>query len=204
MRISKIIHTLSALTIMAVSLSAATAQAPNPPKPASATAARPELALGFSYLRSNAPPGGCTCFNLYGGSATFAYPIAKGPFALVGDITAVQSRAISSNNFGLTLSTYTAGARYEPKLHSPLLHPFGQALVGVAHASGSLVAGTGTSVANAGAAFAANIGGGVDLAVSRRAWVRAFQAEYLPTTFDNGTNNHQNNLRIGAGLVIRF
>jgi hypothetical protein len=24
------------------------------------------------------------------------------------------------------------------------------------------------------------------------------------TTFDNGTNNHQNNLRISAGLVIRF
>jgi hypothetical protein len=24
------------------------------------------------------------------------------------------------------------------------------------------------------------------------------------TTFDNGTNNHQNNLRISAGVVIHF
>src|ERR1019366_8575998 len=119
MRVRKLIQHLSALTIMAVSLAAASAQEPNPAhaKLAAASAARPELALGFTYLRSNAPPGGCTCFNLYGGSATFAYPIAKGPFALVGDITATQSKAISSNNFGLTLSTYTVGARYEPKLH---------------------------------------------------------------------------------------
>jgi peptidoglycan-associated lipoprotein len=204
MRVRKLIQYFSALTIMAVSLAAASAQASNPPKLAAPSAARPELALGFSYLRSNAPPGGCTCFNLYGGSATFAYPIAKGPFALVGDITAEKSGAISSNNFGLTLSTYTVGARYEPMLRTPWLHPFGQALVGVAHSSGSLVQGPGTSVGNAGAAFAANVGGGLDLAASRRIWVRAIQAEYLPTTFDNGSNNHQNNLRLSTGIVIRF
>jgi peptidoglycan-associated lipoprotein len=206
MRVSKLIKHFSLLTIMAVSLGAASAQAPNSghTKLAAASAARPELALDFTYLRSNAPPGGCTCFNLYGGSATFAYPINKGPFALVGDITAAQNGSISSNGFGLTLSTYTVGARYEPKLHILLLHPFGQALVGVAHSSGSLVQGAGTSVSNASAAFAANVGGGVDLATSRRIWVRAIQAEYLPTTFDNGSNNHQNNLRISAGIVIRF
>lgn len=204
MRVRKLIKFFPLLTIIAVSLGAASAQAPNQSKLAAASAPRPELALGFSYLRSNAPPGGCTCFNLYGGNATFAWPIAKGPFAVVGDITAAKSGSITSHGFGLTLSTYTVGARYEPKLHSTLIHPFGQALIGVAHASGSLVVGPGTSVGNAGAAFAGSIGGGLDVAASKRVWVRAFQADYLPTTFDNGTNNHQNNLRIGAGLVIRF
>jgi hypothetical protein len=34
--------------------------------------------------------------------------------------------------------------------------------------------------------------------------VRLIEADYLVTTFDNGVNNHQNNLRIGAGLVVRF
>jgi hypothetical protein len=30
------------------------------------------------------------------------------------------------------------------------------------------------------------------------------EADYLVTTFDNGSNNHQNNLRVGAGVVLRF
>ena len=30
------------------------------------------------------------------------------------------------------------------------------------------------------------------------------QADYLVATFDNGTNNHQNNLRVGAGVVLHF
>jgi peptidoglycan-associated lipoprotein len=206
MRVSKHIKLLSALTIMAASLGAASAQVSNAAQatPAAASAARPELALDFSYLRSNAPPGGCTCFNLYGGSAAFAWPIAKGPYALAADITVAQNGSISSHGFGLTLSTYTVGLRYEPKLRTPLLHPFGQALAGIAHASGSLVQGPGTSVGNAGAAFAANVGGGVDLAASRRLWVRAFQIEYLPTSFDNGAYSHQNNLRLSAGVVVRF
>ena len=33
---------------------------------------------------------------------------------------------------------------------------------------------------------------------------RLAEADYLLTTFDNGTNNHQNNLRISAGVVIHF
>jgi hypothetical protein len=34
--------------------------------------------------------------------------------------------------------------------------------------------------------------------------VRLIEADYLLTTFDNGSNNHQNNLRIGAGVVVHF
>jgi hypothetical protein len=30
------------------------------------------------------------------------------------------------------------------------------------------------------------------------------EADHLLTTFDNGSNNHQNNLRISAGVVIHF
>ena len=32
--------------------------------------------------------------------------------------------------------------------------------------------------------------------------VRLVEADYLLTTFDNGSNNHQNNLRISAGVVL--
>jgi outer membrane immunogenic protein len=192
------------LTIAAVSVAPAVAQSDAQPAPASDKLPRAELALNYSYLRSNAPPGGCGCFNLNGGSATFAWPVKPGSFALAGDVTVAHAGAISSTGDSLTLSTFTAGGRYLPKLGHSALQPFGQALVGLAHSSGTLVQGTNPGAGNAGAAFAANLGGGLDLRANRRFSVRLVEADYLLTTFDNGSNNHQNNLRISAGAVVRF
>jgi peptidoglycan-associated lipoprotein len=191
------------LACAVVSTASAVAQAPTPPAVATEKPLRAELALDYTFVRSNAPPGGCSCFNLNGGSASFAWSIKPAsPFALVGDLTAAHASGISSPGYDLLLSTYTVGARYRPRLgHSPLL-PFGQLLVGAAHTSGSLV--SGPTAANAGAAFAANLGGGLDLRASRRCSFRLLEAGYLVTTVDNGVNNHQNNLRISSGFVMRF
>ena len=187
------------LTIAAVSTAQAVAQSDAQPAPATDKPFRAELELGYSYLRSNAPPGGCGCFNLNGGNATFAWPVHTGSFALAGDVTVAHAGSAANTGDSLTLSTFTAGGRYSPHVsHSPL-QPFGQALVGLAHSSGTLVAG-----ANPGAAFAANLGGGLDLSASRRFSIRLIEADYLVTTFNNGANNHQNNLRIGAGVVLHF
>jgi peptidoglycan-associated lipoprotein len=196
------------LTVAAVSVAPALAQSPDQAPAQTAPSAgqplRAELALSYSYLRSNVPPGGCGCFNLNGGSATFAWPVKPGSFALVGDVTVAHAGTAASTGDSLTLSAFTAGARYLPKLGRSPVQPYGQALVGLAHSSGTLVQGANPAAANAGAAFAANLGGGLDLRASRRFSVRLIEADYLVTTFDNGTNNHQNNLRIGAGLVVRF
>jgi peptidoglycan-associated lipoprotein len=190
------------LAMAAVSTAPAVAQTSAQPAAASEKPYRAELALDYSYLRSNAPPGGC--FNLNGGSATFAWPVKPGSFALVGDATIARAGAISSTGDTLTLSAFTVGGRYLPKLGRSPLQPFGQALIGLAHSSGKLVQGANPAAANAGAAFAANLGGGLDLRASRRFAVRLIEADYLLTTFDNGTNNHQNNLRVSAGVVLHF
>jgi peptidoglycan-associated lipoprotein len=165
---------------------------------------RPELAVGYTYVHSNAPPGGCSCFNLNGGSASFAWPIASSRFAAVGDVTAVYAGAVSANNFSLTLSAYTAGVRYLPRLNRWPVQPFGQVLLGMAHSSGSLVQGQYSMATNAAAAFAANAGGGLDLPLKGRISLRLIEADYLLTTIDNGSNNHQNNLRISGGVVLHF
>jgi outer membrane immunogenic protein len=191
---------LLAFAVVSTALAAAqTAQT----KPSGDKPLRAELALDYSYIHSNAPPGGCACFNLNGGSASFAWSLKPASqFAVVGDLTAAHSSGISSAGYDLLLSTYTVGARYRPRLgHSPL-QPFGQVLVGAAHTSGSLV--SGQTAANASAAFAANLGGGLDLRANRRFSFRLIEADYLVTTIDNGGNNHQNNLRLGAGVVLRF
>jgi peptidoglycan-associated lipoprotein len=199
------------LTVAAVSIAPALAQSPDQapaqPAPASNNLGKPlraELALSYSYLRSNEPPGGCGCFNLNGGSATFAWPVKPGSFALVGDVTVAHAGSAASSGDSLTLSAFTAGARYLPKLGRSPVQPYGQALIGLAHSSGTLVQGANPAAQNAGAAFAANLGGGLDLRACSRFSVRLIEADYLVTTFDNGTNNHQNNLRISAGVVLRF
>jgi hypothetical protein len=83
-------------------------------------------------------------------------------------------------------------------------HTFGQALIGLAHSSGAFIQGSNPGATNAGAAFAAHLGGGLDLGVNRRFSLRLIGAGYLATTFDNGVNNRQNILRIGAGVAIHF
>lgn len=183
---------------------AAQAVAQNPGQATSNNRPRSELALGYSYLHSNAPPGDCGCFNLNGGNATFAWPVRSGQFALAGDVTIARASTVSSTGDSLTLSTFTAGVRYLPPMSHFALQPFGQVLAGVAHSSGTLVQGSNPGAVNAGAAFAANFGGGLDLRVTPRFSVRLAEADYLLTTFNNGSNNHQNNLRISAGVVIHF
>ena len=165
---------------------------------------RPEFALDYSYLRSNAPPGGCGCFNLNGGSATFALPLKQGPLSVVVDVTAATAGTISSAGYSLTLSSYTVGLRYTPSTGHSRLVPFGQATIGAGHASGSLAQGQNPATKNASVAFAGSVGGGIDLRLTRRFSFRLIDADYLTTTFDNGGNNHQNNLHLSGGLVLHF
>jgi len=166
--------------------------------------APPELALTYSYLRSNAPPGGCGCFSLNGGSATLALPVRSSALAIAGEVTSTTASGISANRYDLAITIYSAGVRYSPPLRSARWQPFGQMLVGVAHSEGRLIhaqLGDGIFGANA---FAASIGGGLDLRIRRHFSVRPIQAEYLATTFNNDSNNHQNILKIDAGVVFRF
>jgi peptidoglycan-associated lipoprotein len=165
---------------------------------------RYELAVQYNFVRSNAPPGSCTCFNLNGGSVSFALPVRSSAFSLVGDASITHGGGISSNGYDLTLSTFTAGARYRPRLRNSPLQPFAQVLVGLGHAGGSLVTGQNPSVGNADAAFAAIAGGGLDLRINRRLSLRLVDADYLATTFQNGVNDHQNNIRLSAGLAFHF
>jgi outer membrane immunogenic protein len=164
---------------------------------------RGELALDYTYVRANAPPGGCGCFNMNGGSISFAWPLGS-KFAVVGDATFDEAATISKDSLDLVLQTYTGGIRFRPHFRTSPLSPFGQVMVGVAHASGSLVDSSQYTVPNAGAAFAANVGAGIDLRASRRISIRLFEGDYLVTTFQNGDNDHQNNIRVSSGLVLHF
>lgn len=167
-------------------------------------AATPELALNYSWLHSNAPPGGCGCFSLNGGAASFALPLRSGRIALAAEVSDGYTSNVLNTGKSLNLSTYSAGLRYSPRAGRSGLSPFAQVLAGVAHVTGPLVSGSSSTTTNAGAAFAATFGGGLDLRLNRHIALRLIQAEYLLTTFDNSADNHQNNVQLEAGLVFHF
>jgi len=198
MRIKRI--SCTALLMMVVVTCGAAANAQQSPT-VEAAKPRPELALNYTYLHANAPPGGCGCFSLNGGSAEFAWPVGLRGVALAGDVTVAHANKIGNSNSSLTLSSFTTGVRYSPPLKRTRYQPFGQLLIGYSHLSGPF---TQSQVATSSNGFAAHLGGGLDARVSRRLALRLIEADYLVTTFDNGVNNHQNLLRLSAGIVLRF
>jgi peptidoglycan-associated lipoprotein len=76
------------LTIAAVSTTAgAQSTVAHPPS------SGPELSLQYTYLRSNAPVGGCGCFSLQGGNASLAIPLHSDHFLLQTWQSATQARS---------------------------------------------------------------------------------------------------------------
>jgi len=162
---------------------------------------RAEVALTYTYVHTNAPPSDCGCFSMNGGSASAALHLTHG-LAAVGDFGVVHTGNVDSTGLDLTLTSYLFGPRFT--FHAPLipLVPFAQVLVGGVHASGGLTpTNSGAAASNA---FAATVGGGIDLKLTHHLTLRPIQAEYFVTKLPNGVNDHQNNLRINSGIVIRF
>lgn len=159
-----------------------------------------EAALTYDWVHTNAPPSGCGCFSMNGGSGSFALRLAPS-FSAVGEVGATTNGNVDSTRDGLTLIDFLGGGRYTPHFRSRLM-PFGQVLAGGAHASGPLSPGQ-LGIGSA-TAFALDAGVGIDVKLSHRFAIRVFQTDYLLTLFSNKGNDRQNNFRVSGGLVIHF
>jgi opacity protein-like surface antigen len=102
----------------------------------------------------------------------------------------------------LALVSYLFGPRYLWHAGRTVV-PFAQILPGAAHASGSLARGSNGNIGSADA-FAFAAGGGIDIILTSHLALRPAELQYFYTRFNNGSNNHQNNLRYNAGLIFRF
>jgi peptidoglycan-associated lipoprotein len=159
-----------------------------------------EIGANYIYTRTNAPPGGCGCFSLNGGAGWVGYNF-RGNLALIGEVSGSHASDIEGTTASLTLSSFLGGLRYSR--HHNRLAPFGQVLLGGAHASGELTPGS-SGLAGSGNGFAMTAGGGLDVKLSHHFSLRVVQADYFLTRFNNSANDLQNNFRIGAGIVFRF
>jgi hypothetical protein len=201
MRIRMDVRLFLPIVVAVISICAAAQQPTIAPKPAAQRVRA--LEFTYDYIHSNGPPHACGCFGLNGGSAEYAHPLGRTSFDLVGNLTGAYAGGISASNLGITLITYTVGARYSPQWKYASWHPYGEITAGGAHASGDYVDAQSVTNLNKHAAFAGTIGGGVDVKLNPRLSLKIVDLRYLVTTFPNGDTDHQNNLQVGFGLSIK-
>ena len=161
-----------------------------------------DAAAAYYWMRANAGPGQCGCFGMNGGGLSGSWNF-RSSWSAVVDISAENRSSAPPANNSLTLVSYLAGARY--KLPQPWLEgnhqpqPFAQIILGAAHAGGGEA-----GVGDGSYKFATRIGGGIDVPLSAHFALRIIQIDYYLTTFANATNDHQNNLLVGGGIVYHW
>jgi peptidoglycan-associated lipoprotein len=160
-----------------------------------------ELAFAYSYMRSNANPGQCGCFNLNGGNVEAALHLYRG-FSAVADFSGENTGSVNNGGRGLSLISFTAGPRFSFSFHRRFA-PFAQGLFGAAHGFNSYFPVT-AGPTGAATDFAMIAGGGFDVRIARHIAFRPIEADYFLTRLPNGVNGAQNNLRLSAGVVLRI
>jgi hypothetical protein len=166
---------------------------------------KPQLDFSLSYVAEHANPvGPGGNFWLQGGSAELGVNAWRG-LGIAAKVTGTHTNSFGPNAIPLSLLTTTFGPRYRYTLRSKgkQVSVFGEGLIGEGHGIGSIFPST-TGITNYALSFASEVGGGVDLDLSRRFAVRAVQASWARTQLPNSTTNVQNDLRLGAGLVVKF
>src|SRR5271166_927157 len=160
-----------------------------------------DLYGGYYYARFNvnANVPGIASSATYigkGGGGQLQYN-AKHWLGVVGDLAGFYATSSGNGSFAGGVFTYLLGPRVNFR-HGKFT-PFVQALFGGVRTTDGIAQSTGTETN-----FAMTAGGGIDFKVSRNVSVRPISAEYFMTKIPDGLNNRQNNLRIGAGVVLRL
>ena len=159
-----------------------------------------ELYGGYYYARFNINanlPGVAPSetFNGNGGGGQFEYN-TNNWLGVVGDLAGYGATSTVNGALVGGAFTYLFGPRVNFRHRK--VTPFAQTLFGGIRTTDGI--GQSGPENN----FAMTAGGGIDFKVSRQLSVRPVQAEYLATRLPNGLNNRENNLRIGAGIILRL
>ena len=140
-------------------------------------------------------------FWMEGGSIQLGANVWKG-WGIAADVTAARGSSIGSSGIPLSLETTTFGPRY--RWHANRRWSlYGEALVGEANAFNTVVPTPSATQTDANS-LAFQLGGGLDYKLKQHLAVRVLDAAWLRTGIPNSTDNVQNTLRLGAGVVVRF
>ena len=159
-----------------------------------------EVSVTYSAMLSNAITS--KSFWMQGGSVEVAGMFYRG-LSAVADIGGMHTANINSSGVGLDLVTATFGPRYTWAPAKKKYDFFGQGLVGEANGFHGLFPNPSGAMENSNS-LAVQAGGGMNVALSSRVALRAFEVNWLRTQLPNSTTNVQNNVRLGAGIAFRF
>src|SRR6266849_5720038 len=165
---------------------------------------RYELAGMYDYINF-APGTPFANFNNHGATGSFTYNASR----WLGLMAEAGGYQFNRNLFPVTGSNSGVNGAFASYLFGPRLNwrkfdrfvPFGEFLLGGAHAGSDLVGGQSQS------AFALATGGGIDVVLTKNLAWRFAQLDYLMTSFSGsavGSTGRQNNFRAGTGVVVRF
>src|SRR5216684_5268874 len=193
-------------------LSAAPRPTPFPGPAAASTDTRPpgallpryEIAGMYDYINF-APGTPFADFGNHGATGSFTYNTSR----WLGLTAEGGGYRFNRNLFPVTGSNSGVNGAFVSYLFGPRLNwrkfdrfvPFGEFLLGGAHAGSDLVGGQSQS------AFALATGGGIDVVLTKNLAWRFAQLDYLMTSFSGsavGSTGRQNNFRAGTGVVVRF
>jgi opacity protein-like surface antigen len=165
-----------------------------------------DASLRYSEQLSNGSAGNCGCFTLQGAAADANWSLGHITNALhlglAADAGIEHTGNANGAGYGLTLLTLAAGPRFTIPVSKT--QTFAQALVGLAHGSGSQFPQSGNLLTASANSVAFDLGAGVDYSLKKRLSLRILQLDYLRTALPNDVNNWQNNLRVSAGVTLHF
>jgi hypothetical protein len=159
-----------------------------------------EVAVTYNAMRGGSVPN--ANFWMQGGSIELQARFYRG-LGVVAEIASAHATNIQSSGVGLGLVTTTFGPRYNWAPAHQSYEFFAQVLAGEANGFNSVIPTTNAAIDSSNS-LALKMGGGMNITLSRRIALRAFEANWLRTQIPNATTNIQNNLDLGAGLVFRF
>jgi opacity protein-like surface antigen len=162
-----------------------------------------QLALSFDIGDANLTSTNPFSFLFQGGSAELSTHIYKA-LGVAGSFTGLHA-SNSGQGVPVNLLAFTVGPRFTIRTggRNHRVSLYGQGLVGgVEGFDGLYPAASGPTASASSLAF--QTGGGLDVAFTPHVAIRLFQADWLRTQLPDATQNVENTLRIGVGIVYHF
>ncbi|MGH9604059.1 MAG: outer membrane protein [Terracidiphilus sp.] len=158
------------------------------------------VAITYDATLANSITG--KAFWMQGGHAQFCGDFYRG-WGAVADVGGMSINNANSSGSSVGIVTATFGPRYTWTPRHSRTAFYGEGLAGVANGFNGIYPLPG-GVQTSATSLAVQVGGGLDVHITPRVALRAFQADWLRTELPNSTTNVQNNVRLGAGIVFRI
>jgi outer membrane immunogenic protein len=155
-----------------------------------------EFGFDYTYIHANAPPAQCGCFSMNGGGGNLLINMPHG-MGVVADLQAAHASRINGTTQNISVFNYLFGPRYSFRSTSHFT-PYGEVLIGGSEELSNY------AFIQTKNALAVSVGGGVSRRLTRHLGWNVVELDYIYSRLPNAVNDHQNDLRVSAGITFRF